>query len=133
VERYIKNKNLDAHIDRPLSDFTTDDTNVLVISDPIVTLIYSEKLFWMCIGEVNNIRIDGNFAASVPIEMLDENTVTISYQMLGLRPATTDDDPKGVRESESRTGTRLVSPGHRPKKKIPTPLQTGFKTDFKKF
>src|SRR5260221_5309389 len=40
---------------------------------------------------------------------------------------------KGVRESESRTGTRLVSPGHRPKKKIPTPLQTGFKTDFKKF
>jgi hypothetical protein len=47
----------------------------------------------MCIGEVNNIRIDGNFAASVPIEMLDENTVTISYQMLGLRPATTDDDP----------------------------------------
>ena len=56
-----------------------------------------------------------------------------TYTLRRTHPYYTLDYGKGVRESESRTGTRLVSPGHRPQKKIPTPLQTGFKTDFKKF
>lgn len=88
VERYVKNKDLDVYTESP-----TDETNLLIISDSIATLLYSEKHFWICIGEVNEIKIDGEFVDSVPVEMLDEETVTISYQMLGLRPATSDDDP----------------------------------------
>ena len=72
---------------------TADETEVVVISDPVATLLYSEKCFWICIGKVNDIKIDGDPAASVPVHMLDKDTVTISYQMLGLRPATSDDDP----------------------------------------
>lgn len=94
VKRYVKNNSLDKHIGGgSYSNTPTDETEVLVISDPITTLLYSEKRFWICVGEVNDIKIDGDFADSVSVEMLDEDTVTISCQMLGLRPATSDDDP----------------------------------------
>ena len=89
VERYVKNKDLDAHI----GSQPTDETEIVIISDPIVTLLYSEDCFWICVGEVNEIKIDGNFADSIPVEMLDEDTVMVSYQMLGLRPTSSDDDP----------------------------------------
>lgn len=90
VRRYIT-KNLDTHVGESLSP--ADETEVLVISDPIATLLHSEKCFWICIGEVNDIKIDGNPAEFIPVEMLNEDTVTISYQMVGVRPATSDDDP----------------------------------------
>jgi hypothetical protein len=93
VERYVKNKNFDACIGRPLSTSATDETKVLIISDPIVSLLYSDKRFWICLGEVNDIKIDNDFVDSIPVEMLNEDKVTISYQTLGLQPATSDDDP----------------------------------------
>ena len=105
VERYVKNKDLDAHSGSPLfnSGPPTDETEILIISDPITTLLYSENCFWICVGEVNEIKIDGNFADSIPIEMLDEDTVIISYQMLGLHPTTSDDDP--TQKHDWRTNT----------------------------
>jgi len=118
IKRYVKNDSLNEHIgsgslsDPPTSP--TDETEVLVISDPITTLLYSEKRFWICIGEVNDIKIDGDFADSVPVEMLDEDTVTVSYQMLGLRPATSEDDPD--QKHDWRTYTieerSFTVPGH---------------------
>lgn len=82
----MKNKNFDARIGGPPSTSATDETEVLVISDPIALLLYSDKPFWICLGEVNDIQIDNDFVDSVPVEMLDEDKVTFSYQMLG-RPA----------------------------------------------
>jgi hypothetical protein len=46
----------------------------------------------MC-WEVNGLKIDGDATDFVPHTMLSENTVSISYQVLGLRPASSDDDP----------------------------------------
>ena len=46
-------------------------------------------------GEVNGLQIDGRPVDSVCFEMLAEETVKVSYQMLGLRPATLADDPDG--------------------------------------
>ena len=89
VRRYIT-KNLDMHVGESLSP--ADETEVLIISDPIATLLHSGKCFWICIGEVNDIKIDGNPAEFGPVKMLNEDTVTISYQMLGIHPATSDDD-----------------------------------------
>jgi len=93
VKRYTKNNSLNAESGRSLSRSATDEIELLVILDPVATLIYSENHFWICIGEVNDIKIDGEFTDSVPVEMLDKDTVIISYQMLGLHPATSDDDP----------------------------------------
>ena len=82
---------MDTHTGESLSP--ADETEVLVISDPIATFLYSEKCFWISVGEVNDIKINGNPAEFVPIKMLNEDTVTISYQMLGVHPATSDDNP----------------------------------------
>ena len=72
-----------------------DDTEKIVVSDPISTLIRVEDRFWLCLGEVNGLRVDGRPVDDVSFEMLPEETVTVSYQMLGLRPATLADDPDG--------------------------------------
>ena len=72
-----------------------DDTEKIVISDPISTLIRVENQFWLCLGEVNGLQVDGRRVDEVSFEMLPEDTVTVSYQMLGLRPATLADDPDG--------------------------------------
>lgn len=55
------------------------------MSDPISTLIRVEDKFWLCLGEVNGLRVDGRPVDDVSFEMLPEETVTVSYQMLGLR------------------------------------------------
>ena len=70
-----------------------DGSDVLLVSDPIATLLRCEKKFWLCIGEVNALRIDGRSVDFVSVDMLMEDTVSVSYQMLGLCTSTTDDDP----------------------------------------
>ena len=76
-------------------DHFIEDTEKILISDPISTLIRVENKFWLCLGEVNGLQIDGRPVDEVNFEMLPEETVTVSYQMLGLRPATLADDPNG--------------------------------------
>ena len=61
-----------------------DDTEKILISDLIATLICVENKFWLCLGEVNGLQIDGCSVDEVSFEMLAEETVTVSYQMLGL-------------------------------------------------
>ena len=74
-------------------DHHIDDTEKILISDPISTLIRVENKFWLCLGEVNGLQVDGRPVDEVSFEMLPEETVTVSYQMLGLRPATLADNP----------------------------------------
>lgn len=70
-----------------------DDSEVLLISDCIATLISSEGKIWLCIGEVHSLKIDGHSVPYINFDMLSEDVVTVSYQVLGLQPATVDDDP----------------------------------------
>lgn len=69
-----------------------DEGKLLLITDPIATLIHVENKCWLCIGEVNGLNIDGKAVGFISLDMLSEETVTVSYQMLGLRPAMSDDD-----------------------------------------
>jgi hypothetical protein len=69
------------------------DKSVLLVSDPITSIIFCEDHAWLCVGEVNGLKIDGDAADFVSHTLLSENTVSISYQVLGLRPASSDDDP----------------------------------------
>ena len=91
VERHPTSKNFD---DEPL-DNRDDDAEVLFVLDPISSLLRCENSLWLAIGEVTGIKVDGRSVPHVDLDMLEEETVTVSYQMLGLRPATSDDDPEG--------------------------------------
>ena len=94
VGRYgtISTEKSNTTYDNPIDDGESGE--VLLITDPIATLVYSENQFWLCIGEVNGLKIDGKAVGYVSLNMLLEDTVTVSYQMLGLRPARSDDDPE---------------------------------------
>ena len=66
---------------------------MLAISDLIASLLSSDNRVWLCkVGEVNGLKIDGKWAEYIPHELLPEKVITVSYQLLGLRPATTIDD-----------------------------------------
>ena len=90
VSRFVESK-----INVQTSESPADDSKTLVISDPIATLVWVEEKFWLCLGEVNAIWIDGQSVGHISFDMLAEDVVTVSYQMLGLRPATLDDNPEG--------------------------------------
>jgi hypothetical protein len=95
IPRFVDTeKTLDSSPNHSL-EHLIDDTEKILISDPIATLIHVENKFWLCLGEVNGLQIDGRPVDEVSFEMLAEETVTVSYQMLGLRPATLADDPDG--------------------------------------
>ncbi|KAG6905362.1 hypothetical protein DXG01_003229 [Tephrocybe rancida] len=65
----------------------------LVNHDPVATLVISEGRIWLCVGEINNILHDSQSVDTISLKILAEGTVTVSFQVLGLRPATSDDDP----------------------------------------
>jgi hypothetical protein len=100
INRYAQNSTPISNIpsiDNPLSP----DAPVLMISDPVATLLCCDNRAWLCIGEVNGLKVDGQYAEFVPHEILQEKMVTISYQLLGLRPATLDDDPSSLSDWRS--------------------------------
>ena len=65
-------------------EYHTYDTNKVIVSDPISTLIRVDNKFWLCLGEVNGLQVDGRAVDDISFEILSEETVVISYQMLGL-------------------------------------------------
>ena len=84
-------------------EYHTYDTNKVIVSDPISTLIRVDNKFWLCLGEVNGLRVDGRAVDDISFEILSEETVVVSYQMLGLRPATLADDPEGQHDWRTYT------------------------------
>ncbi|KAJ3548106.1 hypothetical protein NMY22_g1393 [Coprinellus aureogranulatus] len=61
------------------------DTNLLLIHDPIATLVYSEGRLWLALGEVNGLRYDSQSIDRIGHNLLSEPAVKVSFQLLGLR------------------------------------------------
>ncbi|KDR77538.1 hypothetical protein GALMADRAFT_1326277 [Galerina marginata CBS 339.88] len=96
VPRFVDTEKLLESSTNSTSASHLDDTEqLIIISDPVASLVRVENEFWLCLGEVNELRIDGQAVDHISLEMLAEEIVTVSYQMLGLRPATLADDPEG--------------------------------------
>lgn len=68
---------------------------MLSILQPIVTLVFCEQKLFLCIAEVNGLFHDSHPVDDVPITLLSEKIVQVSYQALRLLPASTADDPNG--------------------------------------
>ena len=102
VERYVQNSTPFETSDHDGSEPTQDEM-VIAISDPVATLVCSDGQFWLCIGTVNSLRIDGKPATSISLDLLQEDTVSISYQLLGLRPATSEDVDEQTKHHDWRS------------------------------
>ena len=44
---------------------------MLLVTDPIATLVHSENQFWFCIGEVNELKIDGKTVGYICLDISD--------------------------------------------------------------
>ncbi|PPR05743.1 hypothetical protein CVT26_008496 [Gymnopilus dilepis] len=80
-----------AASDIDISDLSGSGT-VLMVSDPIASLLRCEGRIWLSIGLVNGITNDGKSVQFLNMDLLRESKISISYQLLGLRPSTSDDD-----------------------------------------
>jgi hypothetical protein len=94
VPRYVDTEKLFNSSPNYAPQPEVDDSPSIIMSDPIATLVRIENEFWLCLREVNGLQIDGQQADYINFEILAEGTITVSYQMLGLRPATLADDPE---------------------------------------
>lgn len=79
--------------DSVLDDDPRSDGNAIQMDSPIATLIRCNGHLFLCLGEVNDIIIDFRHTDQVAVEYLMEPSVSVSYQMLILVPASVDDDP----------------------------------------
>ncbi|KAF4612577.1 hypothetical protein D9613_012728 [Agrocybe pediades] len=98
IGRHIKNPITDSDGAEASAMLLGKESDALVISDPIASLISCEDKVWLCIGEVNGLKLDGQSVPYLDLDMLNEDTVAVSYQVVGLRPATSSDDPDNIHD-----------------------------------
>jgi hypothetical protein len=69
---------------------------VLSVLQPITTLVLCEQKLFLCIAEVNGLFHDSLPVDDIPIAVLSEKIIQVSYQALRLVPASTTDNPNGI-------------------------------------
>ncbi|KDR66334.1 hypothetical protein GALMADRAFT_80973, partial [Galerina marginata CBS 339.88] len=92
-ERHLNSGAENHSVRSPKSTNALESEHDLIISDPVASLLRSDGRVWLCIGEVNGMKVDGKPVDRVDCDLLMESTVSISYQILGLRPSDSQDDP----------------------------------------
>ena len=98
VARFSNMEDLFLSSQNHINSTQVDNLQKIIISDPIISLLQIGNDLWLCIGEINGLQVDGQPVDYISYEMLGEETVKVSYQMLGLRPATLVDDPNGIHD-----------------------------------
>lgn len=82
-----------------ITDAVTEEApsshDVLVIQDPVAALVRCEGHVFLCVGEVNGIKVDADsgYTSILHSDLAKREGVMISIQLLGLCQLTTDDDP----------------------------------------
>jgi hypothetical protein len=81
------------HLDTSISD---KEGSVLSVLQPITTLVLCEQKLFLCIAKVNGLFHNSLPVDDIPIAVLSEKIIQVSYQALRLVPASTTDDPNGI-------------------------------------
>lgn len=77
----------------PKATNVNESKSDLIISDPVASLLRCEGHIWLCIGEVNGMKVDGKLVDCIDCDLLMEPTVSVSYQIIGLKPSDSQDNP----------------------------------------
>ncbi|KAI4518589.1 hypothetical protein K525DRAFT_208144, partial [Schizophyllum commune Loenen D] len=83
-----------------------DEGPSITVCQPIVTLLSCDGKAFLALGEINGLKLDSKVVDEVSLAILPEATVQVSYQLLGLSPATKEDDPS---EKHDWRSTRLLT------------------------
>jgi hypothetical protein len=93
-ERYFSASNRSTGVLDIITDDLLSSHRTVTIDSTIASLLKCAGHYFLCIGEINNIFVDAESVDSIPIEYLEEKSVSISYQLLHFIPATAEDDPE---------------------------------------
>ncbi len=74
---------------------------VLLIHQPIATLVLCKRNLFLCVAEVTGLFLDYNAVDDIPLTVLSEKIAQVSYQALCLVPASYANDPKGEHDWRS--------------------------------
>jgi hypothetical protein len=88
-------------LDSSISDNTRVEGPTLSILQPIATLVFCEQKLFLCIAEVNGLFHDSLPVDDIPIALLSEKIIQVSYQAVRLVPASTTDDSNGINDWRS--------------------------------
>jgi len=97
-ESCFKNPNC---LDHYISDNTNTEGPMLSILQPIAMLVFCKGSLFLCIAEVNGLFHDSLPVDDIPVTLLSEKVIQVSYQALHLVPASTTDDPNGINDWRS--------------------------------
>ncbi|KAJ7753176.1 hypothetical protein B0H16DRAFT_1317014, partial [Mycena metata] len=89
LERYSSRSDEQGHIAEHDSAFGSP---CILVSEPIVTLIRCEGKLFVCVGEVTDIRVNNQSVEELGLEVLQEQAVTVHFQIVRVVPSTCEDD-----------------------------------------
>ncbi|KAE9404086.1 hypothetical protein BT96DRAFT_955688 [Gymnopus androsaceus JB14] len=70
----------------------TPHSTFIMTTEPIATLLQCDNHLFLCIGEIKNIRWDSKPAEQLQLDCLLEKLTSISFQLISIIPATSEDD-----------------------------------------
>ncbi len=79
----------------------------LMLNEPVAVLIRCERMLFLGIGEVINIHINLETVEQIPLDLLMEDTVSVTFQLMELVPADDQDDP--MTKNDWRTNSHIQS------------------------
>ncbi|KAJ7581698.1 hypothetical protein C8J56DRAFT_793256 [Mycena floridula] len=82
-------------------EFDETDGPTVVVNDLVASVVRCENNLFLCLGEVVDIRVESKPESVLPISMLTEKSVMVTFQLLFLVSSTSMDDPS--RRNDWRT------------------------------
>ncbi|KAF8165869.1 hypothetical protein B0H34DRAFT_671602 [Crassisporium funariophilum] len=99
IERHIQSQAVSSNMPETcLETLPANEEDILILLDSMASLLSLDRQIWLCLGEVNSMKVDNRPVTRLSLGMLTEKTVTISYQILGLQPAMEDNDPEEIHD-----------------------------------
>ncbi|PBK90076.1 hypothetical protein ARMGADRAFT_1032672 [Armillaria gallica] len=75
----------------------------LMLNEPMAILIRCERMIFLGIGEVINVHINSESVELVPSDLLMEDTVSVTFQLMELIPTSEEDDPSSKNDWRMKT------------------------------
>ena len=100
--------------DTPTNSESTSDGDLLMLNDPVASVLCSDNHLFLCVGEILSIHVNSRTVEQVSDGQLHDKLTSVTFQLLFLVPATVDNDPEKKHDWRPKCGitSQFTVPGH---------------------
>ncbi|KAH9024681.1 hypothetical protein EDB85DRAFT_1870012 [Lactarius pseudohatsudake] len=80
-----------------------EQDDILLVNNPVASLLSCEDKLFLAIGEILSIHMDSKSVDHIPIDVLPEDTIRVTYQIYNLISTSPDDDSSHSNLNDWRT------------------------------